>query len=346
MSQPTSQDIRLIAIDLDGTLLDPQSKVTERTAKAVQAAANKGIAVVFATGKTYTAVAPLIKRFNLSTPSVCLQGLATYKDGKIVHQQTLNPNIARQVITYAEDRGFVVILYSGTRILMRSYDERVIEAVFRRYHEPDPEIVGPLQNIVNDLPIHKMAAVSGDPRAIKALRWQLNAQIGGGARLMQAGVPQMVEILPPGASKGAAVRQVLKDLRIDPAHVLAIGDAENDMEMIQLAGVGVAMGQAEQIVKDGADHVVASNAADGAAEAIERFALGIDPNAPKAADANAAESPSAATQTDAPKAADANAAASPSAVTQTDAPKAAPNAPTPISDSDKPTDGAKTEAKA
>jgi len=281
MSVQTKKEIRLIAIDLDGMLLDPQSKLTDRTAKAVQAAADKGIAIVFATGKTYTAVAPLVKRFNLTTPCICLQGLTTYAaDGKITHQQMLDANVARQVITYAEDRGFVVILYSGTRIIMRTRDQRVEEAVFTRYHEPNPEIVGPLQNIVSDLPIHKLAAI-GDPRAIKALRWQLNVQIGGGARMMQAGVPQMVEILPPGASKGAALRQLLKDLRIDAANVLAIGDAENDLEMLQLAGIGVAMGQAEQNIKDGADYVVASNAEDGAAEAIERFALGIDPNAPK-----------------------------------------------------------------
>lgn len=279
MSEQSKKDIRLIAVDLDGTLLDPESKLTDRTAKAVQAAVDKGIEIVFATGKTYTAVAPLVKQFNVTTPSICLQGLATYSvDGKITHQQTLDPNIVRQVVTYAEDRGFVVILYSGTRIIMRAHDDRVEEAVFARYHEPSPEIVGPLQNIIGDVPIHKMAAI-GEPKAIKALRWQLNIQIGGSARLMQAGVPQMLEILPPGASKGAALRQLLKDLKVDPATVLAVGDAENDMEMIQLAGIGVAMGQADQLVKDGADHVVASNADDGAAEAIERFALGIEPKA-------------------------------------------------------------------
>ncbi len=90
---------------------------------------------------------------------------------------------------------------------------------------------------------------------------------------MQAGVPEMVEVLPPGASKGAALKQLLKIMKLDAAQVMAVGDAENDIEMIQLAGVGVAMGQSAQNVKDAADTVTASNDADGVAEALERYVL-------------------------------------------------------------------------
>jgi hypothetical protein len=88
----------------------------------------------------------------------------------------------------------------------------------------------------------------------------------------------MLEVLPPNCSKGAALRILLKDLHISPDNVLAIGDAENDIEMIQLAGIGVAMGHAAQQVKDAADEVVGSNDEDGFAEAVERFVL--PPEAP------------------------------------------------------------------
>src|SRR5690606_17087092 len=108
---------------------------------------------------------------------------------------------------------------------------------------------------------------------INALRWQLNMQLGGTARLVQAGIPDMLEILPPGTSKGSALKTLLKEMNIAPANVLAIGDGENDIEMLQLAGIGVAMGNALQPVKDIANHVVSNNDADGVAEAIEAFAL-------------------------------------------------------------------------
>ena len=90
---------------------------------------------------------------------------------------------------------------------------------------------------------------------------------------MQAGVPTMLELLPPGSSKASALKVLLQDLKIAPENVMAMGDAENDIEMIQLAGVGVAMGQAEQAVKDAADYVTASCDQDGVAQAIERYVL-------------------------------------------------------------------------
>ena len=142
------------------------------------------------------------------------------------------------------------------------------------YGEPEPVAVGPLQNILDTTPVNKLVMIdAGDVRRVQALRWQLRMQLDGAARLMQANVPEMVELLPPGASKGAALRALLRDLGIDPQHVLAIGDGENDVEMIQMVGVGVAVGNAEPHLKAAANHVVATNDADGVAEAVERFVL-------------------------------------------------------------------------
>jgi len=98
-------------------------------------------------------------------------------------------------------------------------------------------------------------------------------QVDGKGRLLQAGVSDMIEVLPPGASKGAMLKQVLKELGIPLDATLAIGDAENDVEMVQLAGVGIAMGNASAHLKEVADATVATNNQDGVAEAIERFAL-------------------------------------------------------------------------
>ncbi len=94
----------------------------------------------------------------------------------------------------------------------------------------------------------------------------------------------MLEILPNGASKGAALKTLIKDLGVSSESVMAIGDAENDIEMIQLAGIGVAVGNAGQAVKDAADVVVASNDADGVAEAVERYVLQTEPTPALAAE--------------------------------------------------------------
>jgi Cof subfamily protein (haloacid dehalogenase superfamily) len=285
-SNPT---IRLIATDIDGTLLDSRSELSERAEKALKAAIEQGVQIVLATGKTFHSGQYVINKAKLNAPGIYVQGTVTYNsDGTIRTQQTLDTTIARQAITFAEDRGYVVSVYSGSRILVRKTHER-IQYLAEHYHEPAPEAVGPLQNILGTIPVNKVLFVSpgDDGRRMRALRWQLNAQLDGAARLLQAGVPDMLEMLPPGASKGAALRALLKELRIEPSQVMALGDAENDLEMIQLAGIGVAVGNAEQALKDAARYTVASNNDDGFAEAVERFVL--PPKAPAAAPAAPAQ---------------------------------------------------------
>mmetsp|Transcript_11816 Transcript_11816/g.25656 ORF Transcript_11816/g.25656 Transcript_11816/m.25656 type:complete len:89 (-) Transcript_11816:138-404(-) len=88
-------------------------------------------------------------------------------------------------------------------------------------------------------------------------------------------MPQMLEVLPLDASKGAGVSQMLNELGVSPDNVFAIGDAENDIEMLQLAGVSVAMGNAPSTVQHVAQYVTATNAEDGAAEALEQFVLSL-----------------------------------------------------------------------
>lgn len=271
------KDIKLIAVDLDGTLLNSKSQLTPRTEAAIKEVIAAGIHVVIATGKTRPAVAKLVDKLGITSPAICLQGLVSYSaDGTMLHEQKLNPTLARQVITYSEDRGFFVIAYNGTHIYFKRENKEIEESLLTHYHEPNAEIVGPLQNMAETPGFNKVIAV-GEPRGIKALRWQLAMQIGGNGRLMQAGVPQMVEILPPSASKGTALKQILKDLRIAPENVMALGDAENDLEMLQLAGVGVLMGQADPKFREHADYVAADNDHDGVAEAIDRFVFGRTP---------------------------------------------------------------------
>lgn len=270
-----NQPIKLIVTDLDGTLLNSQHQLTERTERALKAAMAKGVKVVLATGKTRSSSLDVVQRLNLDTPGIYLQGLAIYNpDGTIRWQQTLDPKIARLAINAGEDRGFTMAAYSGTRILVRSRNRETDELM--KYHEGAPEAVGPLQNLLDRLPINKVLAIKlAQPRAVMALRWQLGAQMNGTGRLVQA-LDDMLEILPPGASKGAALKILLKDLDIAAEQVMAIGDAENDIEMVHLAGIGVAVRNASQKLKEAAHHVVASNDEDGVGEAIERFVLEVD----------------------------------------------------------------------
>ena len=265
--------IELVVADLDGTLLDKNHEITERALQAIKALREQGIKFMLATGKSRGSALKIIEQLGMDTPGVFVQGLVLQSaDGSILHQTTLDPAIARQSITFAEDRGFSLVAYSGTTtyIRKRSHNTNLIV----EYGEPESQVVGPLQNILGHIPINKLAIIDrADPRHVKAVRWQLNMQFNGAASFVQPAVDEMIEVLPKGTSKGAGLKTLLKDMGIAPANVLAVGDGENDIEMLQLAGIGVAVANADDFVKKAANHVTVASHGDGLAEAIERFAL-------------------------------------------------------------------------
>ncbi len=260
-------NIKLIALDLDGTLENSQHVITPRTQAAVAAAQAQGMTVIIATGKTYYSGRQAREKLGLSTPSVHAQGLMVYAgDGSILYERDLSAEILREVVDAAAQFDADVIAYSRGRTL--ATERNAHTSVLEKYGEPPLTVVADLL----DAPAQKLIAVA-DPAQIVRLRAVLAEQLAERASLVQANLTNMLEILPIGASKGDGVQRVLDHLGLDSAEMLAIGDGENDIEMLQMAAIGVAMGNAGQHVKDSADFVTASNDEDGVALAIEKFVL-------------------------------------------------------------------------
>lgn len=263
--------IKLIALDLDGTLLNSQHQITDRARRAINMAQALGIRVMLATGKTFYSARQLVSELKLTTPSVFGQGTLIYNpDGTIRRQITLPPDVLRRIIPFAESRGACVSAYSGETILVRQPDPR---ADLTRYHEPAPTVVGSLINAMNTYPINKLIIAANDPRQTKALMWQAQQMLGASAVLTVSAVGNQFEVLPREVSKGRGVAAVARDLGIDLSHVMAIGDAENDLEMLELVGMGIAMGNAPDNVKAVARYVTTTNDEDGVAEALEKYVL-------------------------------------------------------------------------
>ncbi|MFO7320922.1 MAG: HAD family hydrolase [Chloroflexota bacterium] len=261
--------IELIAVDLDGTLLNSQHQLSERTVNALRKAMEHGVQVVLATGKTRRSAQEAIERLDLATPGVYLQGLILYNgDGSVRAQQQLEPELARQLVEFAGREAVALAAYSGLDIYTPKRSAQTDKLA--RYHEPLPQEIPAAELLA--LPINKILLID-EPERVSEVREQLAPQVEGRATLVQA-LDDMLEILPFGASKGAGLKRLLDDLGIAPERVLAIGDAENDIEMLQLAGIGVAVGNAMPQTKAAADFVVASNDEDGVAEAVERFVFG------------------------------------------------------------------------
>lgn len=267
--------IKLLAVDLDGTLLNSKHELSAENERALREAVAAGITVVIATGKTRVSSQAIIDRLQLNAHSIFNQGLIIYNpDGTVMQEQILDKEIIRRFLTFIEDRGFQVVAISGNRLLVRTHFEDAKKLL--NYNEPEMEAVGPLQNILDTYPIHKFL-IFGDHNRLTHLRWQLSQMFNQDMNLMIAGVHGVLEALPYGASKGHALKVLLAKLKIKPEEVMAIGDGENDAVMVELAGIGLAVSNGDKYIKAVADHVIESNDEDAVAKAIDQYIFGKTP---------------------------------------------------------------------
>jgi Cof subfamily protein (haloacid dehalogenase superfamily) len=266
------RDIQAVVIDLDGTLLNNKHSLSDTNKAAILKTIEQGVKVFLATGKTRVSAESVIAALALDTPGVFVQGLIIYNaDGSIRNQSSLERVAARRVIQYAELEGFTVIAYSGNRLVTKRLNESARKIA--EFGEPIPEGIGSLVNHVDNLPMHKLIILDDDKRRLRALRWQLDQQIGDQVSFTESGAMTSLEVLPKGASKGNGVKALMRQMNILPEKVMAIGDADNDIEMLKWAGFAVAVENATEALKAVASEIVKSNDNDGVADALEKFVL-------------------------------------------------------------------------
>lgn len=258
--------IRLIAIDIDGTLLDDHHQLSTRNAAAIHAAIDADIPVVLATGRMRYSCEALIERLGLETPGIFVQGLhVTDKNGRQIHGEFLQTAVIDHFMPFAVEHALSYVAF-GENVIYTHKRDRFTDIIID-YDEPIPVVV----DNINHFPVHKIINFA-EPREIQRIRPILAAHMGDKADVLIT-QPEMVEIMPMGTSKGHSLRWLAERMGIALADVLAIGNAENDLTMLQFAGVGVAVANSAQRVLDSADFITASNNDDGVAAAIDRFAL-------------------------------------------------------------------------
>jgi Cof subfamily protein (haloacid dehalogenase superfamily) len=228
----------------------------------------QGVHIILATGKTRYSALDLIEHLDLKTPGIYSQGLILYDgDGTIRFQHTIADDVAQHIIDYADDNALSLLVYSGMSI----YGNRFTDDPTRitQYGEPEPIIKTALGEIVGKIPINKLIFMDTPPK-ITTIRAELSTQLNGRATVVQA-LDDMLEVMPNGVSKGTAFHYLIDEMNIPSAETMAIGNAENDIQMIQAAGIGVAVDNSMDSLKAVADVIVPSNDEDGVGVAIERF---------------------------------------------------------------------------
>jgi Cof subfamily protein (haloacid dehalogenase superfamily) len=261
--------MRLIACDLDGTLLDHTGVVTDRTVAALRAAGDAGVVVAIATGRPPFMAAPVIERLGpVLAYGVMANGsiVTRFSDGETLRMLRFDVQLAIDAVRAlrAADPRFGVALATDAGFAREpGFAERMPAA---SPGEPVPDA---------------LVAAEGATEAIKLMVFHpehtthemlelVPAIIGPGLAVSHMGA-DAVEIGPAGVDKGSGLRWLCEHLGIDAADVVAFGDEYNDHEMLQWAGHGVAMGNAPEVTRALADEVAPSNADDGVAVVVERL---------------------------------------------------------------------------
>lgn len=274
--------VKLIAFDLDGTLLDRQKNIPEANLQALKAAAEAGALLVPATGRIYTGIPELIRTLPGARYFITINGAYAYDaaEDRNLYSSELSVDTCLRLIDYMDRLPVIYDCYQDNwGYITRSMFQRAGDFI------PDPgimkmmrELRTPVDNLSETLrqkgrPVQKMQMHFQDlaerDRQLKLVAERFPETA------VSSSLPWNIEINSAGATKGRALKALCQALGIDLRDTLAFGDGTNDLDMIRTAGIGIAMGNGAEEVKAAADWVAPNNDDAGVAAGIYRF-LGLD----------------------------------------------------------------------
>ena len=264
--------IRLIATDLDDTLLNEKSALTERCLAALRAAMAAGCGVSLSSGRMLEAMLPFAEKIGVNAPMLLYNGAMIYNHnlGETLYAVRVPHALALDIVRLIEAEGFYVQLYPG-----KGYYCDEVTDYTRAYAK---------QSRVDAIPVHmpmslwleenpsdmqKMLVID-TPEGATRLQGILRAAFPSGASFLKS-KPHFIEIVPEGVDKGLSLKRLAEGLGLTPDEVMAFGDGQNDAPMIAYAGSGVAMANACREALDAADIVAPPNTEDGVAQVIEQY---------------------------------------------------------------------------
>lgn len=264
---------KLIALDMDGTLLNPSKEISKANAEAIRKARAKGKKVIIATGRPLVGIKKYLDHLEMNGEDdyvVAFNGalVQSIKTGEVLSQTTLT------IADYVELYDLSVTLDVNVQALT---EDLVLTPKYNPYSEVECKInhigyiEGPVSEVPEETTIVKVMFVD-DPKKLDAIIPMLPAPIVEKYTIVRS-ADIFLEFLHKSVNKGTGVKAVAEALGLEAAQVIAVGDAGNDIDMIEYAGLGVAMENAYDEVKDAADHVTLSNEKDGVAAVIKKFML-------------------------------------------------------------------------
>jgi uncharacterized protein len=265
--------IRLLAIDVDGTLLRSDASLPQGVIQACRAAERAGCVVVLATARPPRGVRTLVQALDITSPIINYNGAVIWNplENHAQYHEPIAPALAQQIVQ--EARALLPEVMIAIEVLDHWHTDRVDERFLITNGQPaQPDSVGPLEKVLAN-PVTKINLM-GEPARLKPVMDMVTERFW---KPKQVGVflsdPSLIQITHPLVDKGIALQRIARKMNLKREEVMAIGDASNDLGMLEWAGFGVAVANAYPAVRDMADAIVPSNDELGVARAIQRFVL-------------------------------------------------------------------------
>ncbi len=268
-------DKKLLVLDIDGTLVNSKKEITPRTYEAIMKIQGMGHIVALASGRPYPGMKQFVKRLDMDKKggyAIAFNGgmIVDCKTGKPVIEKCIPNRFIKGLYEYALDNNIGMVTYKDDMVITGTEIDNYMQYEARLNNMPLKKVKDFLAFVDYDMIKCLMTA---EPN-VKAPRceMELKKMFAPGLNVFRS-EPYFIEITTNGVDKSTTLPELLKLIGISREHTICCGDGFNDATMVKFAGIGVAMGNAQQIVKDSADYITGTCDEDGLVEVIERFIL-------------------------------------------------------------------------
>lgn len=268
---------QILALDLDGTLTNSQKEISQPTLDALIKIQEQGKKVVLASGRPTYGITPLARQLQLDAYGSYILSynggrIIDCRSGKLVYNKTLPPDIVRplfEIIQRYRDKGVDILSYTSDSLLSGICPNEYSQRESFINHMPivqAEDFPSQIESEVNKF------LVTGHPEVLKEVKAEVNEHFRS-YLYVYLSEPFFLEIMPPGIDKARSLLKLLTSVGLTADEMICCGDGYNDVSMIETAGLGVAMANAQLAVIEKADYITKSNDDDGVLHVIEKFLL-------------------------------------------------------------------------
>lgn len=261
---------KMVALDLDGTLLTDEGIITPGTVETIQEVMASGVMVTLATGRMFPSAKRFADQLQLDVPIITYQG-AIIKDAaekKVWFEQLLSPDISERLIQIAKEENVHIQVYLDDMLYVTKNNEEI--KAYAHGADVSYAVVDELSSKA-ERGLAKVLFI-GDSIYLDRLQIDLKSVFGENVHIAKS-KPNYLEITHPHANKGSAILRLAEQFGIQQSEIIGIGDNYNDYELLTTAGLGIAMGNSVEALKSVADYITLTNNEEGVRHALNKFVL-------------------------------------------------------------------------